>query len=466
MDLTKYIIPTVIDNTDENQKNGNKSFQTEDLIFLESVYEEWEHCPGDKKFYYPTDYAILNNLLMHDHHLLCQSHPNTRTCNVRLRSPWDKTKTHIVASDGGVNYYRNYEKIWWTGNIKESYFGLCPALHLDIEAVISARKTSPDLFKIAKETQEFTYTDDYLPGADDEDPPGEWSYHVMKFGEFPQDCLWSVTYDKLIWKELDELYSSGKLKKTGKSYTGRIDENGNIISFPEFEYKGDKYVRVTNKINEKFLPSEFHRFTTKTYNWAKVSPIWWRIKNWCDLPKEINPHGSGKAKYIDLRADEVIISGIPFYPNIKDENGSMWQNSTIRGYLNGINVNNIKTNGNTKFTAPNGGDFTGKNNFLTEAFNIIEPTKIKDLSELESELKIADNQLNKEFDTLFIIAGLLHVSENKVAACREFISKNFGSEYLSMFDIKWAGNDEKRKMIIAELKENSKSNNKKDYELQ
>lgn len=38
----------------------------------------------------------------------------------------------------------------------------------------------------------------------------------------------------------------------------------------------------------------------------------------------------------------------------------MWQNSTIRGMLNGINVMNITKNGNPSFAAPKGGYFVGK----------------------------------------------------------------------------------------------------------
>ena len=51
------------------------------------------------------------------------------------------------------------------------------------------------------------------------------------------------------------------------------------------------------------------------------------------------------------------------------------------------------------------------------------------------------------------IAGLLNASEKEVGVCREFIRKHCDPEYLSVYDIYWAGNDEKRMEKVAELRE-------------
>ena len=72
-----------------------------------------------------------------------------------------------------------------------------------------------------------------------------------------------------------------------------------------------------------------------------------------------------------LKTENAILSGICFYPNKNDENCNLWQNSSIRGYLNGYNVNNITGNGNLDYTAPNGGNFT-QNNFINEAFSYVK----------------------------------------------------------------------------------------------
>lgn len=87
------------------------------------------------------------------------------------------------------------------------------------------------------------------------------------------------------------------------------------------------------------------------------------------MPKNINPAGNGKAKYFDLRAEEAITGNIPFYPYSDDFYNTLWQNSMIRGFLNGIDVRDITENGNPKFTASRGGDFSGQCNFINEAFN-------------------------------------------------------------------------------------------------
>ena len=40
-DLRNKIIPTTIENTDENQLTGNKKFNTTDLIYLDSYDEQY-----------------------------------------------------------------------------------------------------------------------------------------------------------------------------------------------------------------------------------------------------------------------------------------------------------------------------------------------------------------------------------------------------------------------------------------
>lgn len=58
-DLTSFIIPVVLDNTDEHQRSGDKKFRTEDLIYLDS-YDEVRKIPQDERIISPTDYAIAN----------------------------------------------------------------------------------------------------------------------------------------------------------------------------------------------------------------------------------------------------------------------------------------------------------------------------------------------------------------------------------------------------------------------
>ena len=155
--------------------------------------------------------------------------------------------------------------------------------------------------------------------------------------------------------ELENLKDESGLKSTGKFYTGRYNKKRQkLCQYEEFEFKGENFIRVEKgfKGNDGY--------------WLKVEPIQWIIENWQDLPTAINPQGTGMADVIKLRTAYGIMAGIPFYPNTEDKYNHLWQNSTIRGYLNGYNVNNIKNNGSQIYSASRGGDFT-QQNFLTEA---------------------------------------------------------------------------------------------------
>ena len=48
------------------------------------------------------------------------------------------------------------------------------------------------------------------------------------------------------------------------------------------------------------------------------------------------------------------------------------------------------------------------------------------------------------------MTALLSANETQVEACRNFIRKYCDPEYLAIYDIYWAGNDERRMEIIAE----------------
>lgn len=84
--------------------------------------------------------------------------------------------------------------------------------------------------------------------------------------------------------------------------------------------------------------------------------------NWDELPKEINPDGTGTAKTIEVISHSALLSGS--YDDI-------WQNSAIRAYLNGYNLHKEIDggNGNKLYKNPTNHDFEGQG-FLQEAFGI------------------------------------------------------------------------------------------------
>ena len=111
------------------------------------------------------------------------------------------------------------------------------------------------------------------------------------------------------------------------------------------------------------------------------------------MPQSINPNGNGEATFFDLRAEDAITSNITFYPTVRDNNMLLWQNSTLRGFLNGIDVRNITENGVKKYSAKFGGNFTGECNFLNEAFNLSRKPIIE-YAIPDSEIEILDNAFN------------------------------------------------------------------------
>ena len=78
----------------------------------------------------------------------------------------------------------------------------------------------------------------------------------------------------------------------------------------------------------------------------------------------------------------------------------MYQNSTVRGFLNGINVCNLKENGNPKFAAPNGGNFANCG-FLQEAF-IFHKDLLKEVSNSaeQEKNKLSQCIINKDSSVL------------------------------------------------------------------
>ena len=55
------------------------------------------------------------------------------------------------------------------------------------------------------------------------------------------------------------------------------------------------------------------------------------------------------------------------------------------------------------------------------------------------------------------MTALITADESQVEACRDFIRKHCDPEYLSIYDIYWAGNDEKKMERIEELQEQALS---------
>lgn len=383
VDLRSRIEPTTIENTDEFQEMGDKRFNTTDLIYLASYNEQFDGQKTDQeRRISATDYAKMNNALTYDNYRTLAGQQTTAVC---LRSAYDGLDVYCVLGKGD----------WNLRNSSDRTLGLCPSLHYHLPSNISARSAS----RFSKKRQNRLEDEDYeFDIREVKDTNGKIIYHTLQIGEYTKTKL-----DEDLSKTLESLYHGGKLKE-GISCTGRwYSCNGQKERYkdyagkhsPEFEYQGNRYARIISYQNdEKTEYSDGIKAGKEgTVRWTKIEPISFKILNWDEMPKSINPKGNGRAKYFDLIAEEAIIANIPFYLNEDDKNNTMWQNSTPRGFLNGIDVRNITQNGNPTFGASRGGNFTGECNFLNEAFNLSRQPMIE-YTIPDSETEIPDDAFN------------------------------------------------------------------------
>lgn len=338
MKFSDFIVPKTI----EDEINGQKVINN-DLIYIDD-----DKSIEDIEYYlrlcHASDYATINGAYI-------------------STSIYGYNCKYFLRSQGCFDF--NVEKIKDNGDVGDENVGsvetcIRPSTQLDIEKMIKAQKEMSDPFKIE--------------GGDS----GQ-----LNFGEYPQSYVGTQTN-----ADMENAFRRGQVKQTNKKYLlGYHMDSSNeklVTDYTwEWEYEGEKYVRILcENYNEgaSFKNGDDIPEAQKPC-WVKVEPITWKIRNWNDLPKELNPNGNGTAKVIDIQTKDAIACDIPFYPISDDNHNNLWQNSTIRGYLNGIDVRNIKTNGNPEFGASNGGDFRGQG-FIKEAG-------------LDRELDMALNKNNK-----------------------------------------------------------------------
>lgn len=82
-----------------------------------------------------------------------------------------------------------------------------------------------------------------------------------EFGEYPQH-----TADRTCSRTLEQEFSEGLLRKTGKKYHAQYDE---------FQYEGNKYIRVPYTAGDECLLSDGRTCKKDDIVWIKVSPVKW-----------------------------------------------------------------------------------------------------------------------------------------------------------------------------------------------
>ena len=364
-DLRENVILTTLNNADvfyiHNGKSLFKNFdindlQTQDRIFIESEEEIREESNEERKVS-PTDYAIMNN------------------CNVSSEHETKEGKNTVLRL---LKTARGYVSVFGVNTTGELSYGIGTQ---DLGMSICPRMQ----FKIPQEGEKIQL----------EEKNGK---HIIKLGEYPKTKV-----DDELAKKLEHLYHGGDLKDeivcTGRWYTVNAQNKIRNIDFlsrhnPEFEYDGNRYVRVMTN------PYEYNRLIK--YNdgtecekkpqirWVKVEPISFIIKNWDDMPIYINAQGNGTARYFDLKTEEAIIANIPYCPEERYGSkckSSTWKISMIRAYLNGLDSTEEAQKSLLDYGLTNGKSFSDECNFLNEAFNLSrEPIKEYYVSKQEREI--------------------------------------------------------------------------------
>lgn len=380
--LIKKIVPTILKNA------LSKEFNTKDLIYLDNYMDKYyKNRRASQLVVSCTDYAEINNVYVPIKLYRDLAGKNITQSIYRIIN--SEMKPGFLSEHGEI---RTIDSV-----VSNMNMGICPAMHYYRFPNSNSDSFIDNLINIFKPTKELEIEE--LPKfniKEVKDKEENVLYHTIQLGEYPKTKV-----SKDLNQELESKYNNGTLKE-GIKATGRwFSANGQTRKYlkymgrhnPEFEYGGKKYVRVAldpyiSGIQEK--PGSEEKNVIK---WLTVEPISFIIKNWEELPKQINPNGNGRAKYFDLRAEEAIISNIPFHPSAIEEYNGLWQNSSIRGFLNGINVENITQNGNPEYSANSGGNYKGEANFLNEAFNL-ERSPITEYEIPLTEEEIPDNAFN------------------------------------------------------------------------
>lgn len=327
LDLTKLVVDTEV----ENNRNGSIFFSrfltTKDKVFIPSAKElKRKLCNGDLGV---SDYAIM------------------------LGNEYKSCYLRTTADTDSLVVYSGEESRYLYGETYRANYGYAPRLALDAMKVIDCINLGQDNSGISLEI-----------GKSKKSPA-----HI-KMGEYPQ----TIT-SKELGLELERLFNGGRLKDglkaTGRFFTACAWGNKN----PEFEYMGEKYVRVISHIQNSSI--KYSNGKNTFYDWAewvKVEPIDFEIQNWDSLPKAINPKGNGRDKSIVLQSSKILMAGLPFL-SATSSNNNLWQNSYARCFLNSSNLQELGFNSQYENSENQSIDFT-QSGFLYEALDMTrEPVR-------------------------------------------------------------------------------------------
>lgn len=325
----------VLDNTDLDATLGDHAFDTSDLISIPSRINLMWYYPNSERICYPTEFVTMQGATLSS---IKTGPENLHSCKAWLRS---------IARKGEMECYP-----FKIGDELESQpvYGysdyslpFCPQMKLKADVVKEVMSKSGHLFNLGSV----------------KDFDGNTLYHTIAFGEYPQ-----IYYNGIF---LEGMKTDGV--PTGREYI--CGNNFGMQSAKEYvHYVSGKKVPIYFVKMDTYPHLSMEEYDMKRGEglpkgveaYAIVKPIQWIIRNWDELPKDINPIGSGQDDFLDLVSARAI-TNLPFVDSSEYTFGKtpslVWEDSLIRKYLNGLD----------KFS---------ENNFISQAL-YRDLVKIKDL---------------------------------------------------------------------------------------
>ena len=226
----------------------------------------------------------------------------------------------------------------------------------------------------------------------------------VELGEYPQ---WAVSLEMQCL--LEKIYETGKLNKTGGSYTfdsvkyNDYNTGFKPVTYEEYEYQGNKYIRI--KANSdfdggKFMLSNGACYKDGDYVWVEVSPVKWLIDQ----------------KTHTLISKYGLLSGIEFLDKEHEYHGD-FSKTRMYEYLNSYMIKDLFQNVNCIQK--------GSDNNIEEPLNILGLGSCKGISQEFLNLIVKDriNQVitdSKLYDSMDY--KLLKEQINKILEAGKSIS--------------------------------------------
>lgn len=352
-DFSKLVQQRVYGNTCPSGKQFDKSFSTVDRVAIKSRFDVKKQGVSERQKSF-TDFALMN---LGAQSMEFKTAFGKRSGKVMLRSAGSFTNIDVVDFDGeGLGDSLVYDNT----------LGICPELNLFVPAKISLQNMSEEFGEI-KEVKAKN---------------GKVLYHTISIGEYPK----SRVNDEL-QMQLEQMFNGGDLcgglKCTGRLFlTNGQDMIGkDFVSkqVPEFEFENAKYVRVVVRNYEDRVKFSDGSEVPKTgaVQWVKVELITFKIENFKDFEK-------GRTRELHLESEEMILSGLPFYPDETQKNSATWQSSLVRCFLNSAKSQEL--GGNSSVKCGFNWDFS-ESGFLQQALNLTrKPTKNYLVPKSENEI--------------------------------------------------------------------------------